>query len=121
MSASDAGRMHPRQFAAACPARPAIVMAADGRTLSYHQLDSRSNRASRCFRNLGVKAGDGIAILLDNHFRFFEPVWATKNNGLSLTPLSTHLTPPELAHILNDSGAGVLVTSRAFAGKVASL
>jgi long-chain acyl-CoA synthetase len=121
MSASDAGRMHPRQYAATCPAKPAVVMAASGRTLSYGELNSRSNRVSRCIRDLGVKIGDGVAILLENHFRFFEPVWATQNNGLYLTTLATHLTPPELAHILNDSGASILVTSHAFAGKIASL
>jgi long-chain acyl-CoA synthetase len=121
MSASDAGRLHPRQHASISPAKPAVVMAASGRALSYRELDSRSNRASRCIRELGVKVGDGVAILLENHFRFFEPVWATQNNGLYLTTLSTHLTPPELAHILNDSGASILVTSHAFAAKIAPL
>jgi long-chain acyl-CoA synthetase len=68
-----------------------------------------------------LKVGDGVAILLENHLRFFEPVWATQNNGLYLTTLSTHLTPTELAHIVNDSGSSILVTSHAFAGKVAAL
>jgi long-chain acyl-CoA synthetase len=121
MNARDAAPMHPRQYAATCPAKPAIVMAASGRTLGYRELNSRSNRLSRCMRDLGVKVGDGVAILLENHLRFFEPVWATQNNGLYLTTLSTHLTPPELAHILNDSGASILVTSHAFAGKIAPL
>jgi long-chain acyl-CoA synthetase len=121
MSASASGRMHPRRYAATYPGKPAVVMAASGRTLSYGELNSQSNRVSRCIRDLGVKIGDGVAILLENHLRFFEPVWATQNNGLYLTTLSTHLTPPELAHILNDSGASILVTSRAFAGKIAPL
>jgi acyl-CoA synthetase (AMP-forming)/AMP-acid ligase II len=121
MSASGAHRLHPRQYAVRCPGKPAMVMAATGAALSYRELDSRSNRASRCIRALGLKTGDGVAILLDNHFRFFEPVWATQNSGLYLTTLSTHLTPPELAHILNDSGARILVTSLAFAGKIAPL
>jgi long-chain acyl-CoA synthetase len=121
MGAIDAGRLHPRRYAQTSPGKPAVVMAANGTALSYRELDSRSNRASRCIFDLGVKAGDGVAILLDNHLRFFEPVWATQNNGLYLTTLSTHLTPPELAQILNDSGAGILVTSHAFAGKIAPL
>ncbi len=121
MSVSGAHRLHPRQYAVTRPAKPAVVMASNGTALSYLELDSRSNRASRCIRELGVKVGDGVAILLENHIRFFEPVWATQNHGLYLTTLSTHLTPPELAHILNDSGAGILVTSHAFAGKIARL
>ncbi len=121
MSGGDANRMHPRQHIAKCPGKPAVVMAGSGRTLSYRDLVSRSNRVARCIRDLGLKVGDGVAILLENHFRFFEPVWATQNNGLYLTTLSTHLTPTELAHILNDSGSSILVTSHAFAGKVAAV
>ena len=121
MSGGDAVRMHPREHIAQCPEKPAVVMAGSGRALPYRDLVSRSNRAARCMRDLGLKVGDGVAILLENHFRFFEPVWATQNSGLYLTTLSTHLTPTELAHILNDSGASVLVTSHAFAGKVAAL
>ena len=36
--------MHPRQTAAATPDKPAIVMAGSGRTVSYGELVSRSNR-----------------------------------------------------------------------------
>jgi long-chain acyl-CoA synthetase len=121
MSGSDARHMHPREYIAKCPDKPAVVMAGSGRTLSYRDLVSRSNRVARCIRDLGLEVGDGVAILLENHLRFFEPVWATQNNGLYLTTLSTHLTPTELAHIVNDSGSSILVTSHAFAGKVAAL
>jgi long-chain acyl-CoA synthetase len=96
-------------------------MAGSGKTVSYAEIVSRSNRAARCIRDLGVNPGDGVALLLENHLRFYEPVWATQNTGLYLTTLSTHLTPVELAHILNDSEAKVLITSHAFAEKVAAL
>src|ERR1700720_3368955 len=97
MSGGDAKGMHPREHIATCPGKPAVVMAGSGWTLSYLNLVSRSNRVARCIRDLGLKVGDGVAILLENHFRFFEAVWATQNNGLYLTTLRTHLTPPELA------------------------
>jgi long-chain acyl-CoA synthetase len=113
--------MHPRDTAAKNPSKPAIVMAASGRSVSYGELVSRSNRTARCFRDLGLQVGDGIAILLENHIRFYEPVWAAQNTGLYLTTLSTHLTPPEMAHILNDSEAKILVTSHAFAPKIEAL
>jgi long-chain acyl-CoA synthetase len=113
--------MHPREFATKNPGKPAIIMAASGKTVSYGEIVWRSNRAARCVRDLGANPGDGIAVLLENHFRFYEPVWATQNTGLYLTTLSTHLTPPEMAHILNDSEAKLLITSHAFAEKVAAL
>ncbi|HLY58711.1 MAG TPA: acyl-CoA synthetase, partial [Stellaceae bacterium] len=75
----------------------------------------------RVLRNLGLRPGDLVAQLLENHPRFFEAVWATQNNALYFTSLNTHLTAPEIAYILKDSGAKVLVTSRAHAAKVAEL
>ncbi len=113
--------MHPREHAAHNPEKPAIVMAASGKIVSYGELVSRSNKLASYLRSMGLATGDGVALLLENHPRYYEPVWATQNTGLYLTTLSTHLTPPEVAHILTDSEARVLITSRAFADKIAAL
>lgn len=103
---------HPRLHAERTPDKPAIIMAGGG-VRSYSALAEGSDRAARLFSRLGLRRGDVVALLLENHPRFFEIVWATHNGGFYLTPLSTQLTPPELAHILNDSGARLLVTSAA--------
>jgi long-chain acyl-CoA synthetase len=113
--------MHPRIHAAATPSKLAIIMAGSGRSETYGELVSRSNQFARVLRMCGLKTGDGVAVLLENQVRFYESVWAALNNGYYLTTLSTHLTPPELAHILNDSEAKILVTSFVFSDKVAAL
>ncbi|HTT82874.1 MAG TPA: AMP-binding protein [Rhizomicrobium sp.] len=113
--------MHPRDHAARNPGKPAIVMAGSGKEVDYRELVSCSNKLARHLRTAGLKVGDGVAVLLENHPRFYEPVWATQNTGLYLTTLSTHLTPSELAHIVADSEVKALVTSHALAEKVAAL
>ena len=111
--------MYPGEHARTRPDHPAVVMAATGATLTYRQLDEASNRAAQLFRALGLRPGDGIAVLLENHPRFYEVVWGAQRAGLYYTPLSTRLTPGEVEYIVGDCDAKVLVTSAAM-GDLAS-
>ena len=111
--------MYPALHARATPEKPAVVMAGSGRVVSYRELDAGSNRFAQLLRSLGLRRGDGIALLLENHPRFFEVCWAAQRAGLYYTAISTKLTAPEVEYIADDCGAQVFVTSAAF-GEVAS-
>jgi len=86
-------------------------MAGSGKVVTYGELDARSNRCARLFRSLGLRPGDSIAFCLENHPRFFEIAWAAQRSGLYYTPVSSRLTPGEIAYIVNDCGARVFLTS----------
>jgi long-chain acyl-CoA synthetase len=113
--------MHPGIHANTRPDKPAVVLPARRITVTYRALDEGSNRAARLFRALGLLPGDGIAILLENHPRFYEVVWGAQRSGLSYTPMSTRLTPGEAEYIIDDCDAKVLVTSRAMATAAGAL
>jgi acyl-CoA synthetase (AMP-forming)/AMP-acid ligase II len=113
--------MHPRRHALAAPDKPAVVMADTGQALSYGELVGNANRLARVLRDRGLKTGDGIASLVENHLRYFEAPWAAIDTGLYFSSISTYLTPQEAAHIVNDSGARVLVTSLAQAETVRAM
>jgi long-chain acyl-CoA synthetase len=102
---------HPRHHAAARPDKPAIVMAGSGETVSYRALADGAARCARLFRRLGLRRGDGVAMLIENHARFFEVAWGAQSAGLYFTPISTLLTAEEAAYVINDSGASALVTT----------
>ncbi len=106
-------RHHPDRIAAHFPDT--------GAALSYGALAARSNRAAQWLIGLGLRPGDGVALLLDNRPEFLELAQATRDAGLYCTPLSVHLRPPEVAHVLRDSGAKLLVVSDALAGLAAEL
>lgn len=110
---SPAVRAHPRLVAQRSPERPAIIMADTGQSLTYAELVARADQAARVFAALGVNAGDTVAFLLQNHIRFPELCWAAKNSGLHYVAISGQLTAPDLAYVLEDCGARVLVTSAA--------
>lgn len=92
------------------PDRIAIV-AADGATTSFGQLLERSNRLSNALRALGLRDGDVVAFLLRNEPAFFEVALGVEQVGMYRVPINAHLTPTEVAYIVRDSGARVLVAS----------
>ena len=105
--------MHPGVHAATNPSKIAYRMAGSGFAVTYGELEARANACAHMFRALGLKRGDGIAIILENHPRFYEITWAAQRSGLYYTAISTRLTAGEAAYIVNDCGAKVLISSKA--------
>jgi long-chain acyl-CoA synthetase len=103
--------MHPANIARTDPDRAAYIMAASGETISYRQLDDRSNQAAQLFRSLGFNTGDVIAVLMDNHPRYFEIAWGAQRSGLYFTCISSKLTAGEVEYIVRDCGAKALFVS----------
>jgi acyl-CoA synthetase (AMP-forming)/AMP-acid ligase II len=107
------GIEHPSRFAEEAPDRPAVVMAGDGRVLTYAELEDRSRRVAHLLGSYGLEPGGHVAVLLENRPEFFEAVWGALRLGLHVTPINWHLTAAEAAYIVEDCGASVLVASAA--------
>ena len=107
--------MHPYVHAGTQPDKPAFIMAGSGARLTYRELEDRSNQVAQLLRNLGLKAGDHIAILLENHPRFFEICVGAHRAGIIYTAMSTRLTVGEAAYIIENCEAKLLITSQAMA------
>jgi len=107
--------MHPTELAERLGDRPAIIMARTGETISFAELEDRSNRLAQLFRARGIERGDVVAIFLENNPRFLEVAWAAHRCGLLYTAVNSHLTADEAAYIVNDCGARLLVSSAALA------
>ena len=91
--------------------KPAVIMGASGATLTYAQLDARSNQLAQLFHAAGLRAGDHVAIFLENDLAYLEVVWAAQRSGLYYTPISSLLTRTELDYVVDDCGAVALVAS----------
>ena len=59
--------MHPGAIAALLPDKPAVIMASSGKVVTYRELDEESNRLAQLFRAAGLRPGDHIAFMLENH------------------------------------------------------
>jgi long-chain acyl-CoA synthetase len=94
---------------------------AGGEALTYRMLDDASNRAAQLLRARGVRAGDHIAIVMDNSLRLFELCWGAQRAGIVYTTISTRLTASEAAYIVADSGAKLVVISSSLRDLAAEL
>jgi fatty-acyl-CoA synthase len=107
--------LHPIHHAQTRPDHPAVIMAGSGANMTFGQMDERSNRFAHLLRAHGLGPDHGFAVLLENRIEFFTLIWGSQRAGTMLVPISTRLTAPEIAYILRDSGAKLLITSTAFA------
>jgi bile acid-coenzyme A ligase len=80
------------------PDRPAITFAA--RTVTRRELDRRTNRLARAYRQLGVAQDDFVTIALPNGIEFFEATIAAWKLGATPQPVSSRLPKVELEAIV---------------------
>ncbi len=102
---------HPSIHAQTTPDKIAYQMAKSGEAITYRELDSRSNQGAQLFRSLGLQKGDHIALLMENTPVFMEVCWAAQRSGLYYTAISRYLTADEIAYIVKDCGARVVITT----------
>jgi len=91
---------------------PALVGAT--RTVTYGELWGRGNRAANALREAGVGEGGRVAYLDLNNPEFFELSLGASKLGAAIAPVNFRLTPAEVAQIVADSGAPVLVVGPVF-------
>ncbi len=102
------------------PERVAVIEGA--RRLSYRELDDRASALARGLIALGVGPGDRVAVLQANTHRFMEALVGAARAGAAFVPMLGILTEDEHAHMLEDSGARVLVApAEALGGRALAL
>ncbi len=77
--------------------------------LSWRQAVEQAARIASGFRKLGLQRGDRVAILLGNRIEFPLLLFAAAHEGLVTVLLSTRQQKPEIAYVLTDCGAKILI------------
>jgi fatty-acyl-CoA synthase len=91
--------------------RLAFQMCESGEAVSFGQLDARANQVARVLRDCGVKRGAHVAFLMKNQRRFLEACFGADRAGVYYTTINTRLLADEVAYIVRDCAAQVLVVS----------
>jgi len=97
------------------PDMEAVVDPATSRRFTYLEIDQRANKVASGIKDLGVKKGDRVALLLMNGVEFFESFFALAKIGAVCVPLNWRLVADELSYILKDAGATMLIYGSDFA------
>jgi long-chain acyl-CoA synthetase len=103
--------VHLGEVAALTPDKPAVIMAGSGKVITFRELDEESNRLARLLRAEGLRPGDHVAFMLENHPSFLAIAWAAQRSGLYYTAISSRLRADELAYIIDNCGARVFISS----------
>ncbi|MBX3483111.1 long-chain-fatty-acid--CoA ligase [Phenylobacterium sp.] len=86
----------------------------EGRDLTYAELDRRSDRVAGMLQKLGVKPGDRVAWLGRPSEAWYEIFFGVAKARACLAPINSRLAVPEIAFILQDSGADVFFVTPEF-------
>ncbi|SVC69233.1 uncharacterized protein METZ01_LOCUS322087, partial [marine metagenome] len=105
--------MHPGELAARNPEKPAYIIAETGQAITFKQLDDVSMQASQLFRKLGLKRGDHVAFMLENHLALLQIALGAQRAGLYFTAISYRLQEEEVDYIVTNCQARFFITSRA--------
>jgi long-chain acyl-CoA synthetase len=81
-----------------------------GAQLTYSEIKSRSDRFARALAAQGIAKGDRVAIMLPNCPQYIIAAFAILRVGAVVVNVNPAFTPPEILHILDDSGARAVLT-----------
>lgn len=82
---------------------------AGGERLSGAALAARGEQVAAGLAAMGVREGDVIAVLLRNGLPYLEIIQACKRLGCYYCPINWHFTGAEVAFLVEDSGARLLI------------
>jgi acetyl-CoA synthetase len=88
-----------------------------GTRVSYAEMAARSNQVANWLRELGVRRGDRLLLMLGNIAPLWEVILAAMKLGAVIVPTSTLLGPPELADRIERGDVRHVVTESAHVPK----
>jgi len=101
------------------PDRMALVF--EGYRLSYGRLNEMIDRMAACLRNLGIRKGDRVALLLPNCIPCIAGYYAILKIGGIVVMNNPLYSDRELLYQFNDSGAKLLITLDLLANRMIDL
>jgi long-chain acyl-CoA synthetase len=88
------------------------------RRMNWREVVQQSARIAAGFRKLGLQSGDRVAVLLGNRIEFALTMFAAAHSGLVTVLLSTRQQKPEIAHVLTDCGAVLIIHEATLADRL---
>ncbi|HEV2370412.1 MAG TPA: AMP-binding protein, partial [Acidimicrobiales bacterium] len=79
--------------------------------MTFAEYEARSNRLAQFFRDHGLRRGDHVALFMENNPRYLETEGGAERTGLYYTLVNSYLSAEEVAYIVDDCQARVLISS----------
>jgi long-chain acyl-CoA synthetase len=105
-----------RTHARGRPDLPALEL--DDRSVTFGELGERSRRVAQALRGVGVGEGDRVAFIDKNGAEWFEVTFGLALLGAVNVSVNWRLAPAEMAQIIDDARAEVVIVGPEFVGHV---
>jgi acyl-CoA synthetase (AMP-forming)/AMP-acid ligase II len=86
--------------------------------MTWREVAQRAAQIAAGFRNLGLQPGDRVAVLLGNRIEFVLALFGAAHGGLIAVMLGTRQQKPEIAYVLTDCGAKLIIYEDSLADRV---
>ncbi|HYN86090.1 MAG TPA: long-chain fatty acid--CoA ligase [Pyrinomonadaceae bacterium] len=107
--------------AARTPDKLFLISEADGRAYTYREFDRAVSRAANMLAGFGVGRGDVVSLLLPNGAEYVAAYFACFRLGALAGPVNSLLKPEEMAYVVGNSGAKVLLYHTEFEAQALEL
>lgn len=99
--------MIPALNARRTPHRPAVID--DDGQITFKELDDSANAVANGLLEKGVKAGDGVALLIRNHRWFLIALYGSAKVGARLILLNSEFSGPQIKEVSEREGAKLII------------
>src|SRR5690349_12532350 len=95
--------------------RDEVALEFEGATLTFGEIDSRSNRLAQLLLARGFRPGDRLCVYLANCPEMIDLYLACVKTGVIFVPINILYREREIAHILRDAEPRAIVSREAIA------
>ncbi len=105
-----------RDWAEKTPDQPAVRFS--GQSLTYAELEARTNSAARLLIDQGVQRGDRVGIFMNKSLESAVSLYAIMKAGAAYVPLDPFAPPQRAAYVIQNCGIRHLLSAASRAGQV---
>lgn len=98
-----------------------IALRFGDQSLSYDELNKRSNQLARFLSECDVKKGTIVSICIDRSFEMMIGIIAILKSGAAYVPIDPDYPVERISYMLNDTAARVVLTSASHANKLQAI
>lgn len=86
--------------------------------VTFAELEVMANRFASLFRSHGLRPGDHVAVILHNQPEIIGALWGAYRAGVYLTPVANSFSASELAYVVANSDASLVIADERFNDKL---
>jgi acyl-CoA synthetase (AMP-forming)/AMP-acid ligase II len=92
-----------------------------GKTLTYPELESRTNKLANALLSMGLRKGDRVTVLLFNSMEFIETLCALAKIGVVGVSVSWRYIGKEIEYVVDNSDAKAMIIGEDFVDTINSI